>query len=666
MSDFMNYFRSVGRNINGVFHKGVGRGYKPPGNPQHNFAREPPGYDEGFGRASRIARTQKHHVDVNEDAYNVPATSRLYPVSLQLTIPISPADTNIQITAESCIYREQDDTTMETPPQSREVTPEPELHHLVDTIAAQSAVEPRTDDPELELHQLEDTISAHSTLRVRVDNSLQSSIRLRGSNIDQDTMLQARTVGNPEPRATVSRLPTALRSASLQERFGNTGQSTSPRVTFHANQSEYRPGGSDTVEPNSVQPRAVSAPQPALRSSTPVVFGAASSQRRAVAAPWTPSQSSIPIATRVASSHQRVRRADQLPPSREAFTTSARFPLMNGQDPAPSEQVTLTRQRHCHNVVPEEFVIPNRSTPRIYGTPQESSLSGDLHVLRLYNPFDGAGRPSFATHMQTTSRQAVQSNGISSSTAAGNTSRNGLQITHHNGTGRSSTSHQHEHRSGACYSTRSRRELAHSESIENMDVEMNPSTVEPVTNFSRLRHPEPTTLSNFSPYEIQNEYLAEAYMRQTGGPSLAQRLKAERPRRGLPRSPERAPAPAHSPASGNLRQHRARNSHGSRQRRAARHRTAIAREEALAKENESKKRKRERDRREKCIYKVLGQVSMNDCFCEDGYDDAGEPHEPVKMLNCRENANYLYKYCVMHVTYQILILDYEAQSMDTI
>ncbi|CAD6446484.1 fdb562d6-a0eb-47b6-8661-8980853d799e-CDS [Sclerotinia trifoliorum] len=658
MSDFMNYFRSVGRNINGVFHKGEGRGYKPSGNPQRNFAREPPGYDEVFGRASRVPRTQ----DVNQDAHNVPVASRAYLASQQVTIPVSPADTNLRINAESCIYREQDDTTMETPPQSREVTPEPELHHLVDAIVAQSGAQPRIVTPELEVHHLEDAISAQSTPRVRVDTPHQTFHRLPGSNIDRDTRLQARIFSNQEVRDTVSRLPPALRSASLQERFGNPGQSTLPRVAFQANEFEYRHSGSDTVEPYSMQPRAVSAPQPALRSNIPVFVGTASSQQRAT------SQSSIPIANRVASSHQRVSRAHQPSPSREAFTTSARFPLMNGQDPAPSEQVASTRKRHCHNVVPEEFVIPNRSSPRVHGTPQEGSLSGDLHALKLNYPSERAGRPSFATHREITSRQATQSNGTSSNTVAGNTPSNALKNTHYNGIGRSSTSH-HENHSGACCSTRSRRELAHSESIESMDVEMNTPTTEPITNFSRPRNSEPTTTSNFSLYQIQNEYLAEAYMRHTGGLTLAQRMEAERPRRGLPRSPgmynlptvndeinhpihpgdfhndgyhpvdrdpgrheERAPAPANRRAAGNLRQRRARNSYASRQRCAARHRAAIAREEALAKDNESKKRKRER---QKCISKVLGQVSMNNCFCEDGYDDAGEPHEPVKMLNCR-------------------------------
>ncbi|KAJ8061301.1 hypothetical protein OCU04_010364 [Sclerotinia nivalis] len=671
MSDFKNYFRSFGRNINGAFHKGVGRAYKPPGNPQHNFAWDPSSYKEVFGQASRISRTEKRHVDVNQDAYNVPVASRVYSASPEVTVPVSPADAEPRVNTEPYIYRAQDDTTMESAPQSREVTPEPELHHLVDVITAQSGPQPRlvTRVPVLELHHLEDATNAQSTPRVRVDTPQQSLNRLRGSNIDRDTPLPARIVRNPEPRATVSRLPTAVRSASLQERFGTPGHSNLPRVTVLPNQSEYRSSASDAVESYSVQPRVVSDPQPTSRSSIPVFVGTASSQQKAVTARQTTSQSSIPVATRPTSSQQRVSGADQPPPLRQAFTTSARFPLMNGQEPVLSEQVASTRQRHCHNVVPQEFRIPVRSTPGVYGTAQESSLLGDLNALRLHHSSDRADRPSFAARMQATSRQAAQSNGTSLNTVAGNTSSSGLQNTHTNGADRSATSHGHEHNSGACSNTRPRRELAHAESIESLNIEMNSPITEPVINFPRPRHPEPS-LSNFSPYQINNEYLAEAYMRQTRGLTLAQRLEAERPRRGLPRSPgmynlptvndeinhpihpgdfhddgyhpidrdpdrraERAPAPANSPADGHLRQHHG--SRGSRQRRADRHRAALAREEALTKEKESKKRKRERERREKCISKVLNQISMNECFCEDAYDDVGEPHEPVKMPNCR-------------------------------
>ncbi|KAF7860796.1 hypothetical protein EAF04_008314 [Stromatinia cepivora] len=669
MSDFMNYFRSFGRNINGAFHKGVSRSYKPPGNPQHNFARDPPSFDEVFGQASRIARTQQRHVDIDRDAHHVPVASRVYSTSPQVTVPVLTADVEPRVHTESCIYRAQDDTTIQSTPQSREGTPEPELHHLVDTITAHSGPQRRVVTPEPELHHLEDAISAQSTPRVRVDTPQPSSYRFRALNIQQDTPLPARIVSKPEPRATVSRLPTTVRSASLQERFANPGQSTLPRVPIHPNQPEYRSRASDAIESHSVQPRAVSAPQAALRSSIPVVAGTASSQRRAITAPQTISQSSIPVATRPALLQQRVSGADQPPPSRQPFTTSARFPLMTGQGPTLSERVASTRQRHCHNVVPQEFRMPVRSTPRVYGTNQENSLTGDLNALRLHHSSDQADRPSVATGMQATSRQAAQNNGTSSSTVAGNISSTGLQNTYINGADRSSTSHRHEHNSGACYNTRSRGELAHAESIESMDVEMNSPITEPVTNFSRPRYPE-LSLSNYSPYQINNEYLAEAYMRQTRGLTLAQRLEAERPRRGLPRSPgmynlptvndeidhpihpgdfhddgyhpidrdpdrraERAQAPANSPTGGNLRQHRG--SRGSHQRRAERYRAALAREEALAKERESKKRKRERETREKNISKFLDQISMNECFCEDAYDDSGEPHEPVKMPNCR-------------------------------
>ncbi|TGO48031.1 hypothetical protein BCON_0254g00030 [Botryotinia convoluta] len=569
MTKFSNFFRDVGGSITGAFyHKGAKRSRKPSQTPRPDT---PPSYEDLFGPLTqlpagldaaaeheaflmRIARDPsilEHSSDSDEDApqdtlldrmahdpstrerrvrsnqitNHVPVVSRIYSMSPQVTIPVSQAEV-----------------------QPREATPPPYDHsdnlviaepflHLVEEAIAASSPQARVVTPEQEVIHQEDTITVRPDHQSRVGTHRSSSSRCMSSNIPEDAQLPPRVVSNPEPRASVSRIPLAVRSTSLQDR-STVSSHPSPRPEPS---DSRRAGGQSAAhengQPSSVQPRAVSAPQPAAQSSTPVAARQSSTQPRSI----SNHRDIIQRHARVSAHHTSLVRSPENTAQQLPMPRQRPYPVAD-QD----ESDELTGEENP--VERKDFLARDRSASR-NGHPnsQGGPSPGDLTTLRSQH----ASRRDTASGAQVAHQRSARSNETASRIEAGNSRSNRRQDAHNHGAERSSTSHHHENSDrDRPDNTRSRPEPASSDRSGSSNVGMDAQTRETTPNFSRPRSSEtsrplpeqrdPVHLGITSPLliaELHHGRANGATRPPVIGEHLAERLDAARAARGLPRSP---------------------------------------------------------------------------------------------------------------------------------
>lgn len=741
MTKFSNFFRDVGGTITGAFYyKGAKHSHKSANTKRPNT---PPSYEDLFGPLTqlptgldeaaeheaflmRMARdpsilehsseseedfpqetlsdriahdpsTRERRVCLNQVTNHVPVVSRIYSMSPQVIIPVSPAEVEPR-EATPPPYDHSDNLVI---PEPEVDTAEPFLHLVEEAIAA-SSPQARVDTCEQELTRQEDTIAANPGHESREDTHRSSPNRCMSSNNTEDTQLPPRVVSNPEPRASVFRIPVAVRSTSLQDRSTIThhpcsrpGSSNSRRVGGQLAPREH-------VQPSPVQQRAVSAPQPAARSSTPVAVRQSSTlprrahdygdiiQRRArVSAHHT----SLATSTEDA--------AQQLPMPRQ------RPHRVVDQD----ESDELTGEENPVEI--QNFLARDRSASRNdHQSSQGASSSGDLTTLRSQN----------ASHRDNASgaHDAHQGNGRSSDTTsrteAGNSQSNRRQDAHDHGAERSSTSSHRENSDREESSTRSGNGPASSDRSGSSDIGLDAQTRDATPNLSRPNssetlRPQPEQRDPVHPGITSPLLIAELHHGRANGATrppvigqhLAERLDAARAARGLPRSPrmwdiptpnnelnnpvhpadfresgylptnrnpvsraERPPARSNSAVHGEYRQRYARHqgaidSMRSREmeleqelreiREQERQRAIREVEERRREDRERRHRERERRARQKkerqqrekdelkrkrgeVVDSILQPIHIDRCFCFEEFGDGGTPHERVKLVYC--------------------------------
>ncbi|THV47917.1 hypothetical protein BGAL_0280g00150 [Botrytis galanthina] len=720
MTKFSNFFRDVGGTITGAFYyKGAKHSRKPANTKRPNT---PPDYEDLFGPLTRLptgldeaaeheaflmrmARdpsilehsseseedfpqetlsdriahdpsTRERRVCSNQVTNHVSVVSRIYSMSPQVIIPVSPAEVEPR-EATPPPYDHSDNLVI---PEPEVDTAEPFLHLVEEAIAA-SSPQARVDTSEQELTRQEDTIAANPEHESREDSYRSSPNRSMSSNNTEDTQLPPRVVSNPEPRALVSRIPVAVRSTSLQDRSTVTHHPSSRPEPSNSRRVGGQLAAREHGQPFPVQQRAVSAPQPAARSSTPVAVRQSSTQPRRAHDYGDIIQRRARVSahhTSLATSTEDA--AQQLPMPRQ------RPHRVVDQD----ESDELTGEENPVEI--QDFLARDRSASQNdHPNSQGASSSGDLTTLRSQN----------ASGAQVAHEQNASSNDASRRTEAGN---------------RSSTSHRHENNDRDGSDTKSRREHDSSNRSGSSNVGTNTQTRETTPslsspNSSETLRPQPEQRDPVHPGITSPLLIAELHHGRANGATrppvigqhLAERLDAARAARGLPRSPRMWDIPTpnnevnnpvhpadfresgylptnRNPVSRAERPPARSNSavHGEQRQRYARHQGAIdsmrsreleleqelreireqerqgaireveerRREDRERRHRERERRarqKKERQQREKeelkrkrgeVVDSILQPIHIDRCFCFEEFGDGGTPHERVKLAHC--------------------------------
>ncbi|KAF5867664.1 uncharacterized protein Bfra_010635le [Botrytis fragariae] len=726
MTKFSNFFRDVGGSITGAFyHKGAKRSRKSNQIPRPDT---PPSYENLFGPLTqlstgldetaeheaflmRMARdpsilehssdsdedfpqdtlldrmahdpsTRERRVRSNQITNHVPVVSRIYSMSPQVIIPVSRAE----VEPREAIPPPYDHSDNLVIPEPQVDTAEPFLHLVEEAIAA-SSPQARVVTPEQEITRQENSIAANSGHQSRGDTHRSSQGRCMSSNNTEDTQLPSRVVSNPEPRASVSRLPVAIRSTSLQDKSTVPSHPSSrPKLS-----ESRRVGGQSAAcehgQSSSVEPRAVSAPQPATQSSTSVAVRQSSTQPRSA----LDYGDIIQRHARVSDHHTSLVRSTE--------DTAQQLPMPR-QRPHPvvdqDESDELTGEENPVEI--QDFLARDRSGSSDGNqNSQGASSSGDLTTLRSQHE----SHRDTASGTQVAHQRSARSNEAASRTEGGN---------------QSSNSHRHENSDCDGSNTRSRHAPANSNRSGSSNVGTNAQTRETTPNLSRpssseTLRPQPEQRDPVHPEITSPLLIAELHHGRANGATrppvigqhLAERLDAARAARGLPRSPRmwdiptpndeinnpihpadfrengyhptnrdpdlregRPPARANSTVHGDHRQRRARNqgavdSMRSREmeldrelqeiREQERQRASREVEERRQEERERRHRerarrareKRERQQRERedlerkrseAVDSILQPIHIDRCFCLEKFGDGGSPHERVKLAQC--------------------------------
>ncbi|TGO33905.1 hypothetical protein BHYA_0222g00150 [Botrytis hyacinthi] len=575
MTKFSNFFRDVGGSITGAFYpKSARRSRKPTNTKRLNT---PPNYEDLFGPLTqlptgldeaaeheaflmRMARdpsilehsseseedfpqdtlldrmahdpsTRERHVRSNQITNHVPVVSRIYSMSPQVIITVSQAEVEPR-EATPPTYDHSDNLVI---PEPEVDTSEPFLHLVEEAIAA-SSPQASVDTSEQELTHQEDTIAANSGHESREDTHRSSPNRCMSSNHTEDAQLPPRVVSNPEPRASVSRLPVAIRSTSLQERPTAPSHS-SPRPEISGTRQV---GGQSAAREHrqspSVQQRAVSAPQPAAQLSTPVAVRQSSTQPRRA----HDYGDIIQRHARVSDHHTSFVRTTKDATQQLPMPRQRPYPVVD-QD----ESGELTGEENPVEI--QDFLVRDRSTSRNgHQNSQGTSFSGDITTLRSQH----ASHRDTESGAQVAHQRSARSSDVASRTEAGNSRSNRRQDAHDHGAERSSTSRHHENSDRDVSDTRSGNAPVNSDRSGSSDVGMDAQTTETTPNLSRpssseTLRPQIEQRDSVHPGITSPLLIAELHHGRANGATrplvicqhLAERLDAARAARGLPRSP---------------------------------------------------------------------------------------------------------------------------------
>ncbi|KAF7895931.1 hypothetical protein EAF00_005946 [Botryotinia globosa] len=723
MTKFSNFFRDIGGSITSAFYLKSARNGRKSTNPKR--PNTPPNYEDLFGpltelptgldeaaeheaflvRMARDPSILEHSSESEEDfpqetlldrmahdpstrerrgcsnqiANHVPVVSRIYSMSPQVTIPVSQAEVEPR-EATPPPYDHSDNLVIPEPVVD---TAEPFLHLVEEAIAA-SSPQAGVNTSEQGLTHQEDTIAANPGHESRGDTHSSSPSHCMSSNNTEHTQLPPRVVSNPEPRASVSRLPVAVRSASLQERLAAPSHSSPRPVLSGTRQVGGQSAAREHNQRSSVQQRAVSAPQPATQPSTPVAARQSSTQPRSA----HDYGDLIQRRARVSAHHSSLVRTPE--------NTAQQLPMPR-QRPNPvvdqDESDELTGEENPVEI--QDFLARDRSASRNdHQNSQVASSSGDLATLRST---DASNRDTASgTH-----QRSARINEAVPRTEASN---------------RSSSSHNHENSDRDGSDNRSRHESVNSNRSGSSDIGSNTQARETTPNVSRLSSPEtlrpqPEQRDPIHPGITSPLLIAELHHGRANGatrppvisPHLAERLDAARAARGLPRSPRMWDIPTphdehnnpvhpadfrgsgYHPASrdpvSRAERPPARSNievHGEHRQRYARHQGAIDRmrsremelekelkeireqerqrairevDERRREERERRHRERERRAREKrerqqrereelekkrgeAVDSILQTIHIDRCFCFQEFGDGGSSHERVKLAHC--------------------------------
>ncbi|TGO56006.1 hypothetical protein BOTNAR_0232g00140 [Botryotinia narcissicola] len=726
MTKFSNFFRDVGESITSVFYLKSARNSRKYTNKKRSNT--PPDYEHLFGPYSelptrvdeaaeheaflmRMARDspilerssesegnfpqdtlsdrmahdpsiRERHICSNQVTNHIPVVSRIYSMSPQVIIPISQAEVEPR-EATLPPYDHSDNLVIPEPVAD---PAEPFLHLVEEAIAA-SSPQAGVDASEQELTHQEDTIDANSGHESREETHRSSQGSCMSSNNTEDAQLPPRVVSNPEPRASVSRLPVAVRSTSLQDRSTVTNRSSSRPEPSNSRRAGGQSAARDNGQPSSVQQRAVSTPQPAAQSHLPVVVRQSSTQQRS----GRDYGDLIQRRERVSAHHTSLVRTPE--------NTAQQLPMLR-QRPYPvvdqDESDELTGEENPVEI--QDFLARDRFAYRNgHQNSQGASSSGDLTALRSQD----AGHRDTASGAQVAHQRSARSNEADPRTEAGN---------------RSSSSHSHQNSDPDGSDTRSRHEPDNSNRSGSSDIGSNTQTRETTPNLSRpgsseTLRPQPEQRDPVHPGITSPLLIAELHHGRANGatrppvisPHLAERLDAARAARGLPRSPRMWDIPTphdelnnpvhpedfrgsgYHPASRDSVSRAERPPARSniavlseRRQRYAGHQGAIDRmrsreveleqelkeireqerqrairevEEKRREEREKRHRerarrareKREREQREReelenkrgeAVDSILQTIHIDRCFCFQEFGDGGSPHERVKLAHC--------------------------------
>ncbi|TGO11501.1 hypothetical protein BTUL_0108g00170 [Botrytis tulipae] len=726
MTKFSNFFRDVGGSITGAFYLKGARSCRKSTN--HKRPNTPPNYKDLFGpltelptgldeaaeheaflmRMARDPSILEHSSESEEDfpqetlldrmahdpstrerrgcsnqvANHVPVVSRIYSMSPQVTIPLSQAEVEPR-EATPPPYDHSDNLVIPEPVVD---TAEPFLHLVEEAIAAsspQAGVDTSEQDP---THQ-EDTIAANSSHESREDTRRSSPNGCMSSNNTEDAQLPPRVVSNPEPRASVSRLPVAVRSTSLQDRSTVTHHPSSRPEPSNSRRVGGQSAAREHGGTSQVQQRAVSAPQPATQPSTPVAVRLSSTQPRGA----HDYGDIIQRRARVSAHHSSLVRTPENTAQQLQMPRQRAYPVVD-QD----ESDESTGEENPVEI--QDFLARDRSASRNgHQNSQVASSSGDLTTLRSQN----------ASHRDTESGAQVAHESNASSNDASRRAET---------SNRSSTSHRHENSDRDGSDTGSRNGPDNSNRSGSSNVGTNTPTRETTPNVSRhssseTLRPQPEQRDPVHPGITSPLLIAELHHGRANGatrppvisPHLAERLDAARAARGLPRSPrmwdiptpyDETNNPVHPadfrgsgynptnrdpvsraerpPARSNIAVH------GEHRQRYARHQDAIdsmrsremeleqelkeireqERQRAIREVDERRREERERRHRERArrarekrerqerereelktkrgevVDGILQPIHIDRCFCFEEFGDGGSAHERVKLAHC--------------------------------
>ncbi|KAF7951859.1 hypothetical protein EAE96_007157 [Botrytis aclada] len=574
MTKFSSFFRDIGGSITGALHNKTSKN----GHKSNKASRPdtPPSYENIFGplrqlpagldeaaeheaflmRMARDPSILEHSSDEhipqdtfedrmahdppirerrrrsNQTRNHVPVVSHIYSMSPQVTISVSRAEVEPrEVTPPP--YDHSDNLVI---PEPEADAAEPFLHLVEEAIAA-SSPQARADTPEQEVTHQEETNTSNSNHQSRSDTHRSSSNRCMSSNIPEDAQLPPRAVSSPEPRASVSRLPTATRIASLQERSAALNH-PSPRpepsnLRRVGGQSAAREHG----QPSSVQPGAVSAPQPVVQSSTPVPVKQTSTQPRSISG----YRDIVQRHARVSAHHNSLVRSTEGTEQQLPMPRQRSYPVVD-QD----ETDELTGEENPVEI--QDFLARGQSASiNGHQDSQGGSSSGDLTTLRSQH----ASHRDTASGTQVTHHRTARSNEAASRTEASDGRSNRRQNTDNHGAGRSKTGHCHEYSDrDRSNNGRSGPEPAHSSRSGSSNVGMDTQIGETAPNISRPRSSEtsgplPEQRDPIHPGITSPLLIAELHHGRANGATrppvigqhLAERLDAARAARGLPRSP---------------------------------------------------------------------------------------------------------------------------------
>ncbi|TGO21391.1 hypothetical protein BPAE_0222g00040 [Botrytis paeoniae] len=575
MTKFSNFFREVGGSITGAFyHKGAKRSRKSNQIPRPET---PPSYEDLFGQLTqlpagldeaaeheaflmRMARdpsilehssdsdedvpqdtlldrmahdpsTRERRVSSNQITNHVPVVSRIYSMSPQVIIPVSQAEVQPR-EATPPSYDHSDNLVI---PDPEAVTAEPFLYLVEEAIAA-SSPQARVLTPEQEVTHQKDTIAANSGHKSRGDAHRSSQGRCMSSNNTEDAQLPPRVVSNPEPRASVSRIPLAARSTSLQDRSTVTQHPRSRPEPSNSRRVGGQSAAREHGETSQVQPRAISTPQPAAQSSTPVAVRQSSTQPRSA----RDYGDIIQRHACVSDHHTSLVRSTEDTAQQLSMLRQRPYSVL-----AQDESDEMTGEENPVEI--QDFLARDQSASRNgHQNSQGASSSGDLTTLRSQH----ASRRDTASGAQVAQQPSACSNEAAPRNDAGNRLSNRRQDADNHGTDRSSTSHHQENSDRDRSDTKSRHEPASSDRSGSSNVEMDTQNGQPTMNFSRPRSSETSR-----PLPVQRDpvhsgitsplLIAELHHGRANGATrppvigqhLAERLDAARSARGLPRSP---------------------------------------------------------------------------------------------------------------------------------
>ncbi|KAF7886577.1 uncharacterized protein EAF01_011255 [Botrytis porri] len=589
MTKFSNFFRDVGGSITGAFyHKGAKHSGKTSQIPRPDT---PPNYEDLFGQPTqlpegldeaaeheaflmRMARdpsilehsseseedfpqdtlldrmahnpsTRERRVRPNNITSHIPIVSRLFSMSPQVTIPVSRVEVEPRQTTPSPFDHSDNLVIPERPKIDHSdnlVVPEPEVDpaepflHLVEEAIAASSPQAREVTPEQEAIRQDDTIAANSGHQSRGHTHRSSQGRCMSSHDTEDAQLPPRVVSSPEPRASVSRIPIAARSSSLQDRSTVSAQPSSRPESSDPRRARGQSAGRGHGEPSQGQPRAVSAPQPGAQSSSPVAVRQNSTQPRGV----HNHRDIIQRHARVSAHHTSLvgstdNTAQQLPMLRQRP-----YPVV-----AQDESDELTGEPNPVEI--QDFLARDRSASQTsHSNSQRALSSGDLTALRSQH----ASHRDTASGTQVAHQRSARSNDVARRTEAGNSRSNRRQDAHDQVAERSSNNHHLENSDLNGSNARSGNEAASSDSSGSSIVGMDAHTRETTPKISRpssseTTRPTPEQCDPVHPGITSPLLIAELHHGRANGasrppvigPYLAERLDAARAARGLPRSP---------------------------------------------------------------------------------------------------------------------------------